>query len=91
MKKIIVIQDNEVNDALGEAFDIVGEEDFECVRKLNPLTISKVTEKINKDTKWIIIEDTSSLMYAWTWFCNGFKLPDGEKIDVSVIFIKQLD
>ena len=91
MKKLIVIQDNDVNDGLGEAFDIVGNEEFECVRKLHPNKIKEQTKKITSETKWIIIEDTRTLMYAWQWYKNGFITDEGVKIEVNVIFIEQYD
>lgn len=71
-----------------KALNLINDEDFEIIDNLSSATIKEQTKNITSSTKWIIIEETSSITHAWNWFSNGFSLQTGALVEVNIIFIQ---
>ena len=87
MKKLIILRDNEQEDALGHAFDIVGLEEFEVIRTFNYHEAEKKLLSFPNTTQWVILDQNKFFNIALRLLDEGLKIASGEIVDVSVIHI----
>lgn len=87
MKKLIFLRNNELDEALGVAFDIVGSEEFEVIVTYDYHEAEKQLLSFSNQVKWIILDQSKFFSIALRLLDEGLKISTGEIIHVDIIFI----
>tara|TARA_R110000851_G_scaffold73793_6_gene162728 strand:+ start:2977 stop:3303 length:327 start_codon:yes stop_codon:yes gene_type:complete len=87
MEQLILLQNNELDEALDFAFNLVGEEEFEVVTTLNFKIAKKQISHFENNLKWVIMDSDKFFLIALDLIRNGLKLNTGEIIKLNLILI----
>jgi hypothetical protein len=82
-----MLNDTKLDEALGVAFDIVGDEEFEVIRTDNFFKAEAKLLLCESDIKWVILEQDKFFSIGLRLLNEGLKIVSGEIIKVNIIFI----